>query len=58
MNHHLTQKTCQAQVIRVSKTTTTRYERDRPGELVHVDVKKIGRIPQGGGWRAWGRQMG
>jgi transposase InsO family protein len=35
-----------------------RYERDRPGELVHVDVKKIGKIPDGGGWRAHGRQMG
>lgn len=46
------------EVIRASKTTTTRYERDRPGELIHVDVKKIGRIPPGGGWRAWGRQMG
>jgi transposase InsO family protein len=43
-------------VIRASKTTATRYERDRPGELVHVDVKKIGRIPDGGGWRAWGRE--
>jgi len=42
-------------LIRSSKTTATRYERDRPGELVHVDVKKIGRIPPGGGWRAWGR---
>ena len=28
-----------------------RYERDRPGELVHVEVKKLGRIPDGGGWR-------
>jgi transposase InsO family protein len=46
------------EVIRVAKATTRRYERDRPGELVHVDVKKIGRIPDGGGWRAWGRQMG
>src|SRR5664279_1152395 len=27
----------------------------RPGELVHVDVKKLGRIPPGGGWRAHGR---
>jgi transposase InsO family protein len=44
------------EVIRASKTTTIRYERDRPGELVHVDVKKIGRIPPGGGWKAWGRQ--
>ena len=32
-----------------------RYERERPGELVHVDVKKLSRIPQGGGWRAHGR---
>ncbi len=32
-----------------------RYERARPGELVHVDVKKLGRIPDGGGWRAHGR---
>jgi len=43
------------QVIRASKTTAIRYERDRPGELVHVDVKKLGRIPDGGGWRAHGR---
>jgi transposase InsO family protein len=28
---------------------------DRPGELVHIDVKKLGRIPAGGGWRAHGR---
>jgi transposase InsO family protein len=42
-------------LIRASKTTAVRYERDRPGELVHMDVKKIGRIPDGGGWRAHGR---
>jgi transposase InsO family protein len=46
------------EVIRASKTTAVRYERDRPGELVHMDVKKIGRIPDGGGWRAHGREMG
>jgi len=40
------------QVIRASKTTAVRYERQTPGELVHMDVKKIGRIPDGGGWRA------
>lgn len=33
-----------------------RYERDRPGELVHVDTKKLGRIPDGGGWHAHGRE--
>ena len=43
------------QVIRSSKATATRYERDHPGQLIHVDVKKIGRIPGGGGWRAHGR---
>jgi transposase InsO family protein len=43
------------QIIRASKSTAVRYERDRPGELVHMDVKKIGRIPVGGGWRAHGR---
>ncbi len=42
-------------LIKASKTTALRYERDRPGELVHVDVKKLGRIPDGGGWRAHGR---
>jgi transposase InsO family protein len=44
-------------VIRASKTTTVRYERSRPGELIHMDVKKIGRIPDGGGWKARGRPM-
>ena len=44
------------EVIRASKTTAVRYERARPGELVHMDVKKIGRIPDGGGWRAHGRK--
>ena len=43
------------QVIKASKTTAVRYERARPGELVHMDVKKLGRIPDGGGWRSHGR---
>jgi transposase InsO family protein len=42
-------------VIRTSKATSHRYERAAPGDLVHVDVKKLGRIPDGGGWRAHGR---
>ena len=42
-------------VIRSSKQTAVRYERQRPGDLVHMDVKKLGRIPDGGGWRAHGR---
>ena len=32
-----------------------RYEREKPGELVHVDVKKLPTIPDGGGWRTHGR---
>ena len=35
-----------------------RYERSTPGELIHIDIKKLGRIPDGGGWRALGRQQG
>ncbi|MCX5277385.1 IS481 family transposase [Streptomyces virginiae] len=35
-----------------------RYERARPGELVHVDIKKLGNIPDGGGWRVVGRTAG
>ena len=42
-------------LIRASRATANRYEREKPGELVHVDVKKLGRIPDGGGWRALGR---
>lgn len=43
------------QLIRTSKATAVRYEKQRPGDLVHVDVKKLGKIPDGGGWRAHGR---
>ncbi|GAA1859668.1 hypothetical protein GCM10009836_44810 [Pseudonocardia ailaonensis] len=32
-----------------------RYKRARPGELVHIDVKKLGHIRDGGGWWAHGR---
>jgi transposase InsO family protein len=32
-----------------------RYEHAAPGDLVHIDVKKLGRIPPGGGWRIHGR---
>jgi transposase InsO family protein len=34
------------------------YERDQPGELVHVDVKKLGNIPDGGGHKVLGRAAG
>ena len=33
-----------------------RYEKSSPGELVHVDIKKLGRIPDGGGWRGIGAE--
>lgn len=32
-----------------------RYERERPGELIHIDVKKLGRVPAGGGHKLRGR---
>ncbi|MEU4429050.1 IS481 family transposase, partial [Actinoplanes sp. NPDC024001] len=35
-----------------------RYEHDQPGDLLHVDVKKLGNVPDGGGWRYLGRQQG
>ena len=34
------------------------YVHDAPGDLVHVDIKKLGRIPDGGGWRFLGRADG
>nr|WP_218859121.1 IS481 family transposase [Petropleomorpha daqingensis] len=46
------------EMIRASKVTAVRYERSAPGELVHMDVKKLARIPDGGGWRAHGRAAG
>lgn len=35
-----------------------RIESSRCGDLVHVDVKKLGKIPAGGGWRMLGRSAG
>ncbi len=35
-----------------------RYEHQRPGDLLHVDVKKLGNIPDGGGWRFVGKRQG
>jgi transposase InsO family protein len=49
--HHLDQATG----LPVRRPRPIRYERARPGELVHVDIKKLGRIPNGGGHRALGR---
>lgn len=49
--HHLDQVTG----LPVRKPKAVRYETSASGELVHVDIKKLGRIPDGGGWRAHGR---
>ncbi|MBD7996933.1 IS481 family transposase [Arthrobacter sp. Sa2CUA1] len=38
--------------IRAARATDRRYEREAPGDMIHIDVKKLGRIPDGGGWRA------
>jgi transposase InsO family protein len=35
-----------------------RYQHAQPGDLVHVDIKKLGRVPDGGGHRVHGRQAG
>lgn len=43
---------------RPTGTVIRRYEHEKPGELVHVDVKKLGRIPDGGGHRVLGRDAG
>jgi len=42
-------------LIRGQRSSAERYEYDAPGGLIHVDVKKLGKIPNGGGWRAHGR---
>ena len=49
--HHLDQATGLA----IRKPKPVRYEMQAPGQLVHVDIKKLSRIPDGGGWRAYGR---
>jgi transposase InsO family protein len=35
-----------------------RYQWDNPGDLIHVDIKKLARIPDGGGWRTLGQEQG
>lgn len=42
-------------LLRGRRGSAERYEYDQPGGLIHVDVKKLGKIPDGGGWRAHGR---
>jgi transposase InsO family protein len=43
---------------RVGQEEPVRYERARPGELIHIDVKKLGRIARGAGHRVTGRRRG
>ncbi len=45
-------------VDRATGEPIRRYEHDHPGSLLHQDVKKLGNIPDGGGWRYVGRQQG
>ncbi|MAL07262.1 MAG: IS481 family transposase [Microbacterium sp.] len=45
-------------IDRVTGEPIRRYEHDHPGSLIHVDVTKFGRIPDGGGHRFVGRQQG
>ncbi|WP_239521476.1 DDE-type integrase/transposase/recombinase, partial [Blastococcus saxobsidens] len=44
--------------VRSSRPAPRRYEHAAPGDLVHVDIKKLGRIPDGGGHRVHGRAAG
>jgi len=46
------------EATRTSRRSPNRYEHDRPGAMIHVDVKKLGKIPPGGGWRLHGRDAG
>lgn len=41
--------------VRSSRRSPNRYEHRTPGAMIHVDVKKLGRVPAGGGWRLHGR---
>ena len=47
-----------AHLDRATGRVIRRYERIAPGELVHVDIKKLGNIPDGGGHRIVGRKAG
>ena len=55
MPHLATLDRLTGEVIRGSRHSGIRYEHDLPGGLLHVDVKKLGKIPPGGGWRVHGR---
>ena len=43
------------ELLRGRRHSDRRYEHAHPGDLLHIDVKKLGRVPDGGGWRIHGR---
>ena len=43
---------------RATGRVVRRYEWANPGDLAHVDIKKLGKIPDGGGWKAARRSAG
>jgi transposase InsO family protein len=45
----------QATGLPIRKAKAVRYEAAAPGDLVHVDIKKLGKIPDGGSWRMFGK---
>lgn len=45
-------------IYRATGEPVRRYEHDHPGAILHVDMKKLGNIPDGGGWRHIGRRHG
>ena len=47
-----------AHLDRATGQVIRRYEHAAPGDLVHVDIKKLGNIPDGGGHKTLGRQAG
>jgi transposase len=44
------------ELLRGRQHSDRRYEREHPRDLLHLDVKKLGRVPEGGGWRMHGRR--
>jgi len=45
-------------IDRVTGEPVRRYEHPHPGAMLHVDVKKLGNVPDGGGWRFVGKEQG
>jgi transposase InsO family protein len=45
-------------IDRLTGEPVRRYEDDHPGAMLHIDVKKLGNVPDGGGWRYVGRVQG